>query len=165
MAAGVANPSAPFIYDRIGSSIRASLPDLTGVCSSHAHRHSHRHSCWPDGDLLYRNRCASDASVFTYARSGLIWLAIAVVLWPLISGMLQACEKVFIDRLIHRQPVGLFPFSLVESRQITIGSLMLFGAYAQQLVRVVLLLVAVLYLSRMRMDRNREEPRTIPIES
>jgi len=96
---------------------------------------------------------------------GLIWLAIAVVLWPLMSEMLQAGEKVFIDRLIHQQPVGLFPFSLIESGQITIGSLMLFFAYTQQLVRVVLLLVAVLYLSRMRVDRNREEPRTIPIGS
>lgn len=85
---------------------------------------------------------------------GLIWLAIAVVFWPLMAGMLQAGEKVFIDRLIHHQPVGIFPFSLVEKGQITVGSLMIFFAYAQQLIRVALLLVAVLYLSRMRADRN-----------
>jgi hypothetical protein len=87
---------------------------------------------------------------------GLIWLAIAVVLWPLMSSMLQAGEKVFIDRLIHHQSVGIFPFSLVERGLISVGSLMLYFAYAQQLIRVVLLLIAVIYLSRMGADRGRK---------
>ena len=81
---------------------------------------------------------------------GLIWLAAAVVIWPLVSRMLQTGEKVFIDRLVRHQPVDLFPFSLVEKGQLTLGSLMLLLTYTQQLIGVALLLVAVLYLSRMK---------------
>lgn len=87
---------------------------------------------------------------------GLIWLAVAVVVWPLLSRMLQAGEKIFIDRLVHHQPAELFPFSLVESGQLTIGSLMVILTYTQQLIGVVLLLVAVLYLSRMKFGRTPE---------
>jgi|HubBroStandDraft_4_1064222.scaffolds.fasta_scaffold275914_1 hypothetical protein len=87
---------------------------------------------------------------------GLVWLAVAVVVWPFVSRMLQAGEKVFIDRLVHHQPVELFPFSLVASGQLTIGSLLVLLTYTQQLIGVVLLLVAVLYLSRMRFGRTPE---------
>ena len=85
---------------------------------------------------------------------GLIWLAVAVVVWPFLSRMLQTGEKIFADRLIRHQPVGLFPFSLVESGQLTIGSLMLLLTYAQQFIGVVLLLVAVFYLSKMKVGRS-----------
>jgi ABC-type polysaccharide/polyol phosphate export permease len=81
---------------------------------------------------------------------GLIWLAVAVVIWPFVSRMLQTGEKVFIDRLVRHQPVDLFPFSLVEKGQLTLGSLMLLLTYTQQLIGVALLLVAVLYLSKMK---------------
>jgi ABC-type polysaccharide/polyol phosphate export permease len=84
---------------------------------------------------------------------GLIWLAVAVVIWPFVSRMLQTGEKVFIDRLVRHQPVDFFPFSLVEKGQLTLGSLMLLLTYTQQLIGVALLLVAVLYLSKMKTNR------------
>jgi hypothetical protein len=87
---------------------------------------------------------------FRTSDLGLIWLAIAVVIWPFVSRMLQTGEKVFIDRLVRHQPVDLFPFSLVETGQLTLGSLMLLLTYTQQLIGVALLLVAVLYLSKMK---------------
>jgi uncharacterized membrane protein len=87
---------------------------------------------------------------------GLIWLAVAVIVWPFLSRMLQTGEKVFIDRLVLHQPVGLFPFSLVEKGEMTIGRLVLLLTYTQQLIGVVLLLVAVLYLSKM--NRRGPEP-------
>jgi len=83
---------------------------------------------------------------------GLIWLAVAVVLWPFVSRMLQTGEKVFIDRLVRHQPVDLFPFSLVTKGELTLGSLMLLLTYTQQLIGVALLLVAVLYLSKMKIS-------------
>jgi hypothetical protein len=85
---------------------------------------------------------------------GLIWLAVAVVIWPFVSRMLQAGEKVFIDRLVRHQPVDLFPFSLVDKGQLTLGSLMLLLTYTQQLIGVALLLVAVLYLSKMKISKS-----------
>ncbi len=89
---------------------------------------------------------------------GLIWLAVAVVVWPFLSRMLQTGETVFIDRLTRHQPVGLFPFSLVDSGQLTIGSLMLLLTYTQQLIGVLLLLVAVFYLSKMKAGRSPDCP-------
>ena len=85
---------------------------------------------------------------------GLIWLAVAVVFWPFMSRMLQTGEKVFVDRLVRHQPVDLFPFSLVESGKLTTGSLVLLLTYAQQLIGVVLLLVAVFYLSKMKVGTS-----------
>jgi hypothetical protein len=92
---------------------------------------------------------------------GLIWLAVAVVVWPFMSRMLQTGEKVFIDRIARHQPVGLFPFSLVEKGQVSIGSLVLLLTYAQQLIGVVFLLVAVFYLSKMRIGRSPESSRPV----
>jgi len=92
---------------------------------------------------------------------GLIWLAVAVVVWPFISRMLQTGEKVLIDRLARHQPVGFFPFSMVENGRITMGSLTLLLTYTQQLIGVALLLVAVFYLSRMKIGRNPEASRLV----
>jgi hypothetical protein len=93
---------------------------------------------------------------------GLIWLAVAVVIWPFVSRILQTGEKVFIDRFIRHQPVDLFPFSLVEKGQLTIGSLTLLLTYTQQLIGVAFLLVAVLYLSRMKISRSPDPYRSVP---
>jgi hypothetical protein len=81
---------------------------------------------------------------------GLVWLGLAVIGWPAVSRLLEIGEKVFIDRLIRHQPVGFYPFTLVASGQITIGSLMTSFAVFQKLIGVCLLLVAVLYLSRAK---------------
>jgi hypothetical protein len=90
---------------------------------------------------------------------GLIWLAVAVVVWPFMSGLLKTGERFLIDRIVHHQPVGFFPFSLLEKEQVSIGSLMLLLAYTEQLIGVALLLVAVFYLSRMRIGGNPEPSR------
>ena len=81
---------------------------------------------------------------------GFVWLGVAVVIWPGVSRLLEGGEKVFIDRLIRRQSVGFYPFGLIASGQMTIGSLVMSLAVFQQLIGVCLLLVAVLYLSRAK---------------
>jgi hypothetical protein len=91
--------------------------------------------------------------VHKYIRTrdvGFVWLGVAVVLWPGISRLLEGGEKVFIDRLIRRQSVDFYPFSLVASGQMTMGNLVMSLAVFQQLIGVCLLLVAVLYLSRAK---------------
>jgi hypothetical protein len=54
---------------------------------------------------------------------GLIWLGVAVVVWPLVPPLLGAGERVFIDRLGRHQSVGLYPFSLVARGDMILGSL------------------------------------------
>lgn len=81
---------------------------------------------------------------------GFLWLGVAVVVWPLVSRMLDFGVRAVIGRLVNRQPVGFFPFSLVEHGHLTLGELVLYLGSLNQLVGVCLLLVAVLYLSRTR---------------
>ena len=55
---------------------------------------------------------------------GFIWLGVAVVVWPLVSRLLDAGERASIDRAIHHESV-IYPFSLIERGQITIGGLLM----------------------------------------
>lgn len=81
---------------------------------------------------------------------GLIWLGIAVVVWPLVSRMLDWGSGRLVNRIVHHESVGLYPFSLVASGQITIGELVLYLGLVRQLVGVCLLFIAVLYLANTR---------------
>jgi len=85
---------------------------------------------------------------------GLVWLGVAVVIWPLVSRLLEHGESVLIDRLVKGQSVGYFPFSLVERGQITIGGLFTSLNLLQQLVGIGLLLVAALYLYKTKDNSN-----------
>jgi hypothetical protein len=82
-----------------------------------------------------------------------IWLGGAVVIWPLISGLLELSGRYFIDRLARHESVEFYPFSLVSHGQITLGELVSymgwFGQFAQ-LIGVCLLLVAVVYLAKTK---------------
>ncbi len=85
---------------------------------------------------------------------GFVWLGVAVVIWPLVSRMLEHGELVLIDRLVKGQQVGYYPFSLVERGQMSIGGLMTSLNLLQQLVGVGLLLVAVLFLYKTKGNSN-----------
>ncbi|HEY6346387.1 MAG TPA: hypothetical protein VIY49_33270 [Bryobacteraceae bacterium] len=78
--------------------------------------------------------------------AGLIWLGVAVVIWPMVTRLLDGGERVLIDRLIRHQFVGFYPFSLVDGGTITTGSLVLYLQLVQQTIGVCLLLIAVVYL-------------------
>ena len=81
---------------------------------------------------------------------GFIWLGAAVVIWPLLSRLLDAGERVLIDRTLNHQWVAFYPFTLVERGQMTLGSLVASLALFQQVIGVGLLLIAVLYLSKTK---------------
>jgi hypothetical protein len=79
---------------------------------------------------------------------GFIWLGVAVVIWPLVSNVLQAGTRVLVDHILKHEWVAFYPFTLVERGEVTVGVLVSWLAILQQLVGVCLLLVAVFYLSR-----------------
>lgn len=81
---------------------------------------------------------------------GFIWLGIAVVVWPLVSRLVDLGSRGLINRIVHHESVGFYPFSLVASGQMTLGELMLYLGLFGQLVGVCLLFVAVLYLANTR---------------
>jgi hypothetical protein len=84
---------------------------------------------------------------------GFIWLGVALVLWPAVSSLLDRGQAALLARLVTHQPIGFYPFSLVDRGDMTIGGLFTVLATAQHLVGVVLLLVAVVYLCRAKLDR------------
>jgi hypothetical protein len=81
---------------------------------------------------------------------GFLWLGGAVVIWPLISSVLEAGKRVLVDRIVRHEWVSFYPFTLVERGQISLGEVMTSLALLQQLIGVCLLLVAVFYLSKIK---------------
>jgi len=89
---------------------------------------------------------------------GFVWLGVAVVIWPYISGLLQWGERSLTDRLLHQQPVGVYPFTLVERGRLTIGELLGSFSMLHILVGAGLMLVAVVYLGRKRSTNIADSP-------
>jgi len=85
---------------------------------------------------------------------GFVWLAGAVGIWPLISRIIEQGEKVLIDRVVQGQLIGLYPFSLVERGEMSIGGLVMYLNLLQQLIGVGLLFIAVLYLCKTKRNGN-----------
>jgi hypothetical protein len=84
---------------------------------------------------------------------GFVWLGVAILVWPLASALLGQGERVLIDRVLQGRP-AFYPFSLVERGQMTVGELVFLTGAVQQLIRLGLLLVAVLYLCRTNSGRD-----------
>lgn len=86
-----------------------------------------------------------------YLRSrdvGFVWLGAAVLIWPFVSNLLNQGERVLVSRSVNNQSVGLLsPIQAwIQRGDISVGHLLSALAMGQQLVGVVLLLIAVLYL-------------------
>ena len=91
------------------------------------------------------------ALVFKYQRTrdtGFIWLGVAVVVWPIISGLLQNGSNILMNRVARGESTGLYPFSLVQHGQMTVGNLFTLIALLLRLIQIGLLLAAVFYLRR-----------------
>ena len=75
---------------------------------------------------------------------GFLWLGLAIVVWPLVAGLASRFGvRPIIDRIAAGEKVGVYPFTLVESGRLTLGSLMMIFAYLQTIIRQGLLLMAV----------------------
>jgi hypothetical protein len=91
---------------------------------------------------------------YTQTRDvGFVWLGAAVVIWPLVSKLLDAGERVLIDRTLHHQ-WSFYPLTLIQQGEMSIGTLVASLALFKQLMGVCLLLIAVLYLSKTRHTRD-----------
>jgi hypothetical protein len=77
-----------------------------------------------------------------------IWLGVAVVIWPLVSRLLEAGERILVSRTLNHQWDGFYPFTLLKNGRTTVGSLIMSLSLIDQLVGVCLLLIAVFYLSK-----------------
>jgi hypothetical protein len=84
--------------------------------------------------------------------AGFIWLGVAVILWPLCGYWLNRGEAMLLNRVIHGQPVGFYPFNLIASRRMTVPEFVRLSGSFQQLIGAALLLVAVLFLSRPKRE-------------
>ena len=92
--------------------------------------------------LVRKYLCTRDA--------GLLWLVVAVVVWPLVSRLLDLGSRHLLDKLVRHEWVGFYPFSLVASGQLTIGELVAYLGLFGQLVGISLLFIAVLRLANSR---------------
>lgn len=97
--------------------------------------------------------------------TGIAWLGIAVVIWPLIVRLLVWGETIEARRLWMHQPVGLFPFSAVERGEVSMGMLFTTLSSLQQLIGVALVLIAVIYLYKGKSESNRIETQVAPTDS
>jgi hypothetical protein len=89
-------------------------------------------------------------------RSGFLWLAVPLVLLPLISLPLAHWIKVAVDRLSTGTANAMFPFSLVESGRMTLGSLLSLWNGVSHIVWSAFVLVGILMLGKRRhQKRNR----------
>jgi hypothetical protein len=77
---------------------------------------------------------------------GFLWLGAAVVIWPLVSRLLDLGEHHLLDRILSRKSAGFYPFNLVAQGQMTIGNFTSSLALFHALIGAGLLLIAALYL-------------------
>ena len=88
-------------------------------------------------------------------QSGFLWLAVPLVLLPFLSLPIAHWIKVAVDRLSAGEPNAMFPFSLVESGHMTLGSLLSFWNGASHIVWSGFVLAGIQMLGKRRhQNRN-----------
>ena len=99
-------------------------------------------------------------------NGGLAWLGVAIFIWPLAWDLLtHAFIRPGIDQASMGETAGTFPFTLVSSGQMTLGSFLAALSYVQLIGGQVLMLVAVLKLAASREQRGGGEGRSDPENS
>ncbi|MGC2162798.1 MAG: hypothetical protein WA634_12865 [Silvibacterium sp.] len=89
---------------------------------------------------------------------GFLWLGLAVVLWPLASNLMAVGAQGLLDRSLHGHLVGVFPFSLVQRKLLSVDSLVECAELVRRMVGLVLLMIAVVTLSRAAERAASEAP-------
>jgi hypothetical protein len=93
------------------------------------------------------------ALVYKYLRTrdaGFIWLGVAVILWPSVSGLLNGGKRTLVDSVVRGHLAGFYPFSLIQRGQMTVGTLFTSLSLLQYLIGGSLMLVAVLSLHKTK---------------
>ena len=91
--------------------------------------------------------------VWKYFRTkdvGLLWLAVAVVIWPLVSREIEHRALLHFRNPVQGGPGGFFQFLTAENGQVSLGTLVVAFTLVQQFIGAGLLLIAALYLYKAR---------------
>jgi hypothetical protein len=93
--------------------------------------------------------------ILKYLRTrdvGFVWLGVVVVIWPVVSNLLNRGEHIGIDRVLSGRSVAFFPFTLIERGETSIGNFVMTLALLHYLVGIGLLFIAVFYLCRTKRE-------------
>lgn len=93
------------------------------------------------------------ALVTKYLRTrdaGFVWLGVALIVWPLASWLLNWGVRVQINSSLRGHRAGFFPFTLIQSGEVTPGEFAMSFTLLDRTISVALLLIAVLVLARRK---------------
>ncbi len=65
---------------------------------------------------------------------GFVWLGMAVVIWPVISAVLEQGERTLMSHAFMHQSVGVYPFNLLERGEMTAGTVVIALSSLHQLI-------------------------------
>ena len=94
-------------------------------------------------------------------QAGFLWLAIPLVVLPLLGMCMAYWTKVSVDSFVARETSGVFPFSLVESGRLSLGSLISLLNGAQHVVWSASVLLGLLMFKQQR-PTEAEQPAMEP---
>jgi hypothetical protein len=83
---------------------------------------------------------------------GLVWLGIAAVGWPWVSGWIERKGRILALHARNGNGIGFFPFNQISREEISVGSFFLSLHLFLNLIGVSLLLIAVIYLFKRKSD-------------
>jgi hypothetical protein len=94
--------------------------------------------------------CSRPSSQILTRDAGFVWLGMALVIWLVISAVLEQGERALMSHAFMHRSVGVYPFNLLEHGQMTAGTVEIALSSLHQLIGVALLLAAVFYLGRTK---------------
>jgi hypothetical protein len=81
---------------------------------------------------------------------GLLWLAVAVVVWPLASRAIEHGALFHFSNPVQGRPGGFYEFLMPGNGQVSLGTLVVAFTLVQQFIGAGLLLIAALHLYKSR---------------
>ena len=87
-------------------------------------------------------------------QAGFLWLAVPLVLLPLLGLPIAHWVSASVDRLTAGEVTGVFPFTLVETGRLTLGSLLSMLNGAEHVVWSAFVLAGILLLKQPQQDRK-----------
>lgn len=92
---------------------------------------------------------------------GLLWLGIALVVWPLISHGFTLVRGSLAQRAYHEENADFFPYSLFSSSETpfheVVSGFTSYSVLGQVIITQILLLTAVAFLHRTKREASEED--------
>ena len=84
----------------------------------------------------------------TTREPGFLFLAVPLVLFPVLNLPLSYAINLILNRLNSGGQIGLYPFTLVETGRMTMGDLVVLIATVKHVLRTAFLVLAILMFAR-----------------